>query len=129
MESRDRQPPFANGVDCAVCGQLVPAERIRVLARRDDLTFAELDCASCRSESLGILIEGDARGDTSGSRYGEFLAADDARFRDALPIGADDVLDIRGFLAAGGDLAALVGRTGSAPRATSDRAARRREQR
>ncbi len=39
MDPRDRLQPFANGVDCAVCGGLVPMDRIRILARRDDLAF------------------------------------------------------------------------------------------
>jgi hypothetical protein len=105
MEQPDHQQPFANGVECAVCGRMVPADGIRVLAQRDDLVFVELACASCRSESLGIIVEGDppqARG------YGEFLAADEARFHEALPIGPDDVLVVRDLLARG-DLEALVG--------------------
>jgi len=105
MDPRDRRPPFENGVDCAVCGRNVPAERIRILASRDDLTFVELACAACRSESLGMIVRGDADGR---SPYGEFLAADDARFREALPIGVDDVLTVRRLLE-DGDLDALVG--------------------
>jgi hypothetical protein len=112
MESRDRQPLFANGVDCAVCGRLVPAERIRILARRDDLAFVELACESCRSDSLGIIVEGESGSETTAPAYGEFLPADDARFRDALPIGLDDVVGVRAFLAGGGDLQALLGRSG-----------------
>jgi hypothetical protein len=106
MDPRDRLPPFVNGVDCAVCGRTVPVEGIRVLARRDDLTFVELACAGCRSESLGIIVAGED-GKASGSPYGEFLPADDARFHDALPIGPDDVLTVRDVLARHG-LAGLV---------------------
>jgi len=114
MDPRDRLQPFANGVDCAVCGGLVPMNRIRILARRDDLAFLELTCAACRSESLGIVVAG--RSDGSGSRpiYGEFEPADDARFRDAPPIGVDDLLVARELLRSGG-IDALVGRAGSDP--------------
>jgi hypothetical protein len=108
MDPRDRTPPFENGVDCAVCGRNVPAERIRILASRDDLTFVELTCEACRSESLGMILGGDADGATGTTGYGEFLAADDARFRQALPIGVDDVIAVRRLLEAG-DLDALVG--------------------
>ena len=94
-----------NGVDCAVCGRSVPVEGIRVLARRDDLTFVELACAGCRSESLGIIVAGDES--PAVSMYGEFLPADDARFQDARPIGPDDVLAVREVLARRG-LAGLV---------------------
>jgi hypothetical protein len=103
MDPRDGLSSFANGVDCGACGQVVPLERIRVLASRDDLTFVELDCPGCRSESLGIVVGADAIGG-----YGEFLPADDARFREALPIGPDDIIAVRELLARG-DLDALVG--------------------
>jgi hypothetical protein len=105
MDSRDSLPPFVNGVDCAVCGQSVPVEGIKLLARRDDLTFVEVACAGCRSESLGIIVAGEDEGGSIA--YGEFLPADDARFRDALPIGADDVLEVRELLDRHG-LAGLV---------------------
>jgi hypothetical protein len=108
MDPRDRLPPFANGVDCGACGALVPLERIRILASRDDLTFVELDCPGCSSESLGIVVK--AEEGSSDSAYGEFLPADDARFREALPIGPDDVQTVRELLARG-DLAAFVGRS------------------
>jgi hypothetical protein len=106
MDPRDGLPPFANGVDCGACGRLVPLERIRVLASRDDLTFVELDCPGCRSESLGIVVQSSDRAD--GATYGEFLPADDARFREALPIGSDDILTVRELLASG-NLDAIVG--------------------
>ncbi len=109
MDPRDRLPPCANGVDCGACGRLVPLERIRVLASRDDLTFVELDCPGCRSESLGIVVQA-SDGQASGAGYGEFLPADDARFREALPIGPHDVRTVRELLARG-DLDAFVGRS------------------
>jgi hypothetical protein len=115
MDPRDRTPPFENGVDCAVCGRTVPVERIRILASRDDLTFVELACAACQSESLGMIVGGESA-DGQG-RYGEFLPADHARFREAVPIGADDVMTVRRLLQ-GGDLDALVGR-GDAPGGTT----------
>jgi hypothetical protein len=114
MDPRDRLQPFANGVDCAVCGGLVPLDRIRILARRDDLAFLELACATCKSESLGIVVAG--RTDTAGSRpvYGEFQPDDDARFRDAPPIDSDDLLAAVELLTRGG-IDALVGRAGNGP--------------
>jgi hypothetical protein len=109
MDPRDGSPPFANGVDCGACGRVVPHDRIRVLASRDDLTFVELDCPDCRSESLGIVVVGD--GPSGSLPYGEFLAADDERFRDALPIDTDDLVAVRQLLATG-RLDALIGRSG-----------------
>jgi hypothetical protein len=112
MDPRDRLQPFANGVDCAVCGGLVPMDRIRILARREDLAFLELTCAECKSESLGIIVAGAT--DEARPLYGEFEAADDARFRDAPPIAGDDVLIARDLLRQGG-IDALVGRAGNGP--------------
>jgi hypothetical protein len=111
MDPRDRQPPFANGVDCAVCGRAVPVDGIRILARREDLTFVELACLGCRSETLGIIVAGAPEKPSeapSRHSYGEFLPTDDERFREALPIDADDVLAVRLLLAARG-LDGLVG--------------------
>jgi hypothetical protein len=117
MDPRDRLQPFANGVACAACGGLVPMDRIRVLARRDDLAFLELACGTCRSDSLGIIVAGRSdAADSPDSRplYGEFEPADMARFRDAPVIEATDVLVAHDLLAGGG-LDALVGRPGSDP--------------
>ena len=120
MDSRDDLDSLADGVDCAACGVFVPTDRIRVLARRDDIAFVEIHCPACRSESLGIVIAGDDETGAAiaddpaavavgpGLVYGEFGPRDAERFREALPIGAAD-LDLVADLLARGGLAALVG--------------------
>jgi hypothetical protein len=45
---------------CTACGAPVPTGRIRILARRDDLAFVELDCLACGSTALGLLIDSTA---------------------------------------------------------------------
>jgi hypothetical protein len=126
MDPRDDLDSLADGVDCAACGQFVPTDRIRVLARRDDIAFVEIHCPGCRSESLGIVIasddgDGDLDGDVTsdpavavgpGLVYGEFGPTDEERFHEAAPIGAADVALVRELLARGG-LHALV--NGSEP--------------
>jgi hypothetical protein len=116
MDPRDDLDSLAAGVDCAACGEFVPTGRIRILARRDDIVFVEVVCPACESESLGIVIAaaGDEVADETellavgpGRSYGEFGADDADRFREALPIEADDVEIVRRILADGG-LAALV---------------------
>jgi hypothetical protein len=42
---------------CTACGALVPSGRIRILARRDDLAFVQLDCVACGSPALGLLLD------------------------------------------------------------------------
>ncbi|MDQ3128232.1 MAG: hypothetical protein M3Q66_07235 [Chloroflexota bacterium] len=121
MDPRDDLDSLAGGVGCAACGELVPTDRVRVLARRDDIAFIEIDCAACRSESLGIVL-GPSPADTPVSdsapaivhadadeRYGEFGPGDAARFRGAGPIGSIDLERVHDLLARGG-LEALVGR-------------------
>jgi hypothetical protein len=127
MDPRDDLDSLGDGVDCAACGQFVPTDRIRVLARRDDIAFVEIHCPGCRSESLGIVIASEDGGsdeiDTDdgpgadvavgpGRVYGEFGPLDRERFHEALPIGPADLDLVRDLLARGG-LAALVG--GSEP--------------
>ena len=116
MDPRDGLEPLASGVGCAICGDTVPTDRIRILARRDDLMFVELTCGSCHSESLGIVIDGVAADgpvdEAPGHHplpYGEFLATDDIRFRGARPISPDDLAAVSDLLARG-DLETLLGR-------------------
>ena len=115
MDPRDDLDALAGGVGCAACGEHVPTDRIRILARRDDLVFVEVECPSCRSESLGIVV-GAAEDDIdlepvmAGGVYGEFGPNDDDRFRFARPIDVGDVTAVRQLLA-DGDLAALLGGT------------------
>jgi hypothetical protein len=118
MDPRDDLDSLAGGVDCAACGQFVPTDRIRILARRDDIAFVEIHCAGCRSESLGIVIGGELDDDREleavgpGRPYGEFGPDDEQRFHEALPITAADLDRVHDILAHGG-LTALVG--GSEP--------------
>jgi hypothetical protein len=96
MDPRTR-PDDLDGADCAVCRRPVPADRIRLLAERDDLVFAELDCPSCGSVGLSIIV----------LRDGAPRALEDAT---ASPIDEADVLAVRAFLEDyQGDLRALLG--------------------
>ena len=128
MDPRDDLDSLGGGVDCAACGGSVPTDRIRVLARRDDIAFVEIHCPACRSESLGIVVaaDDDAVDDEDsavpvgpGRAYGEFGPDDVERFRGASPIGLGDVDLVHDLLARGG-LAALVD-GGEPPAAGSSR--------
>ena len=118
MDPRDDLDSLVGGVGCAACGELVPTDRVRVLARRDDIAFVEIQCAACRSESLGIVMgpsptDDPARDPSTGTApadtYGEFGPGDAARFRDAGPIGSADLERVHELLARGG-LDSLIGR-------------------
>jgi len=110
MDPRDQLRPLLDGVGCTVCGSLVPAERIRILAHRDDLAFVELSCPGCGSTTLGMLqaaADGSAVLDVA--PFGELTPADEARRTGTGPITAQDVKAARAFLAGwDGDLVGLL---------------------
>jgi hypothetical protein len=89
MDPSDRFRPLPDGAACTACGASVPAGRIRILARRDDLAFIELDCARCGNAALGLLLAAAVPGGVP------FL--DSAG--DETAIGLADVEAIRGDLA------------------------------
>ena len=93
MEPRDRSSDLVSGAACAACGRPVSDDRVRVLASREDVAFAEVPCEECGSVSLAIF-----------ARASDELAADTLP-----PVGPDDVLDMHAFLASWtGDLRTLV---------------------
>ena len=58
MDPRDQQRALPDGMTCTVCDEPVPADRMRLLARRDDLTFVQLECSGCGSSSLEFVVSG-----------------------------------------------------------------------
>jgi hypothetical protein len=103
MDPLDHLLELPDGLQCTVCDERVPATRIRILARRDDLTFIEIDCGACSSSTLGFLLAG---------RTDEPPLATEPRPSSAgNPITSDDVLDMHELLASWrGDLADLLSR-------------------
>ena len=113
MDPRDQLRPLLDGVGCTVCASLVPAERIRILAHRDDLAFVELSCPGCGSTTLGMLqAADDGSAVLDVAPFGELTPADEARRTGSGPITAQDVKAARAFLAAwDGDLVGLLRRS------------------
>ncbi len=117
MDPRDRLRSQLAGVGCAVCGIRLPSDRIRILAQREQLIFVELRCASCGTDTLGMVTiaadepEGAVMLDLA--PYGEFGPIDDARLAGARPLELDDVLAMHTFLSGyHGDVRGLLGETG-----------------
>ena len=101
MDPLDHLLALPDGLRCTVCDQRVPVTRIRTLARRDDLTFIEIDCEACSSSTLGFLLAGQ----TDEPRPAPDLASAHA----GTPITSDDVLDMHELLASWrGDLTELL---------------------
>ena len=110
MDPRDQLRPLLDGVGCAVCGSLVPAEQIRILAHRDDLAFVELTCPGCGSTTLGMLQaadDGSVMPDVP--PFGELTPADEARRSGSGPHVLGRERAARAFLSAwDGDLVGLL---------------------
>jgi hypothetical protein len=96
MEGADWLRTQLTHFGCAVCGEAFPAERIRVLAQRDDLYFVDLDCVGCGSGAVAIVTI-EIEGDEARVEPGELTDLREAgRERDA--VDADDVLAMHAFL-------------------------------
>ena len=104
MDPRDQLRALLGGTTCTVCHEPVPAERIRLLARREDLTFVQIQCDRCGSTALGFLGNSpipDATEEASGEASAPDVAAD--------PISSDEVLEMHEFLAGwNGDARSLM---------------------
>jgi hypothetical protein len=100
MGPQDHLRELLDGLGCTVCEERVPAERVRLLARRDDLIFLQVDCLSCGSTSLGFIAD-------------EFPPAEADGLDRGPAISADDVLDMHALLEDWtGDLRSLVREAG-----------------
>ncbi|HXG39891.1 MAG TPA: hypothetical protein VNJ28_03020 [Candidatus Limnocylindrales bacterium] len=113
MDRAERYRADLGGSVCTVCGSRLRADRIRLLAERDDLAFLELGCDRCGAETLGIVtydrVGGAERPVLDPAPYGEFGPADELRFAGRPPIGPADVERMRAFLAGHrGDLRSLL---------------------
>ena len=103
MDPLDHLVALPDGLPCSVCDEAVPASRIRLLARRDDLAFLEIDCGACGNATLGFVVAGEA--DEPAPQFG------------GRPVSADDVLDMHQLLATWhGDLAGLLSHDAGAGR-------------
>ena len=96
MDPQDHLRALLDGLGCTVCEERVPADRVRLLARRDDLLFLQVECRTCGSTSLGFVAD---EAPQTEAEAGNGLAA----------ISADDVLDMHALLDGWtGDLRSLV---------------------
>ena len=96
MDPLDHRLALPDGLRCTVCEERVPADRLRLLAWRDELVFLQIECGSCRSTTLGFVVAGAGDGPMPPPE------------RPA--ITSDDVLDMHQFLATWrGDLSGLLG--------------------
>jgi hypothetical protein len=95
MDPLDHRLVLPDGLRCTVCEERVPADRLQLLAWRDELVFLQIDCGSCLSTTLGFVVSG---------------AGDEPLQQPPRPpITSDDVLDMHQFLASWrGDLSGLL---------------------
>ena len=95
MDPLDHLGTHLDGHCCSVCDASVPADRVKLLAWREDLAFLQFECAGCLSTTLGFVMTSQA--------------GDADRPAPAAPISSDDVLDMHQLLATWrGDLTGLL---------------------
>jgi hypothetical protein len=85
-----------NGVGCTVCGSHVSVDRIRLLARRDDLAFVEIACDACGSAALGMILA--ENGPDAGDPESPRSTMSPTVRRSGPPVDANDVIEMREFL-------------------------------
>lgn len=116
MDPRDQLRALLDGTTCTVCHEPVPVERIRLLARREDLTFVQIQCDRCGSTALGFL--GNSPIPDEAAEHAPEASAPDAA---ADPISSDEVLEMHEFLAGwDGDARSLLADQGEPPVLTND---------
>jgi hypothetical protein len=88
MDPEDHLIQRPDGPGCAVCGESVPPDDVRLLARRDDLAFLQIRC-SCGSTTLAFVMAGatDGHGDDANDEGASTPA-----------VSSDDVLDMHVLL-------------------------------
>ncbi len=87
MDPRDLLRAFPDGIACTVCDHPVPVTQIQLLARREDMTFVQIECGACRSTTLAFLADLSFEG--SGPCEVDATAT---------PITSDDVIEMHQFL-------------------------------
>ncbi len=93
-------------VTCAVCGQHFAMSDIHVVGRREQVWAMRVRCRECRTEALLLAVVNEAG---TQSIYTDLMPAEWERFKNAVPVTADDVISVHEFLAAyEGDLSELM---------------------
>lgn len=115
MHAHERLRALLAATGCTACGGPLEADRIRVLAERDDLAFVELPCASCGSAALAVVTgAGSGEPQVDLSERDEPPAGEEHDHSGAPPIDEDDVLAMRELLRSHrGDLRSLLGGGGA----------------
>jgi hypothetical protein len=85
-----------NGVGCTVCGSHVSGDRIRLLARRDDLAFIEVACDACGSAALGMILAENRSAEEG--RDAPRSGTTSMGWSTGPPVDANDAIDMREFL-------------------------------
>lgn len=88
-------------------------DRIVILADRGDLAFIELDCGTCGSRTMGVVVGAGGEADRpvlDTALHPELDPATEARLAGSPPLALDDVVAMRRFLARWhGDVRSMLG--------------------
>ena len=98
MEGADWLRTRLTAFSCTACGQTYRADRINVLAQREDLFFVRLSCEGCGANSIAIVTV-QLDGAEAQLDAGDLAAVtDDGTLPDGPPLDGDDVLAMHRFL-------------------------------
>ncbi len=80
---------------CESCGEQYEAKNVNVLGHRDDLWFLRASCSLCHSQCLvaAVIKEGNLPDAVTDLTEGDLI-----KFKDAVAINADDIIDVHVFL-------------------------------
>lgn len=92
-------------VNCTVCGQRYQIGDINILYHQRELWFLSVFCQSCHTKGLVAAL---IRAGEKAQLVTDLTEEEMARFKEGLPVSADDVLDVHSFLEGfDGDFASL----------------------
>lgn len=82
---------------CPLCDASYNPLRARVLEERDEAHLVHIQCASCGSSIVALILSSNL-GITSVGLVTDLTGDDVLRFKDELPVTADDILDFHQVL-------------------------------
>ena len=80
---------------CGICGQHFEIDNIKVLGYKDDVWFLNVFCPACHTQALVVATIKEGR---PPEIVTDLTKAELAKFAQASPVSADDVLNLHGFL-------------------------------
>ena len=82
-------------VKCSVCGHHYEVDNIGILGHQEDLWFLGVSCSACHTQYLVAAVVSESK---KLEVITELTEAELAKFKNAYPVTADEMLDMHNFL-------------------------------